>query len=44
MRLKIIHLLVDYLLRRVYVLREEMDEFEDECLADAGKPTWADCC
>lgn len=33
---KIIHLLVDYLLRRVYVLREEMDEFEDECLADAA--------
>ena len=33
---KIIHLLVDYLLRRVYVLREAMDEFEDECLADAG--------
>lgn len=33
---KIIHLLVDYLLRRVYALREEMDEFEDECLADAG--------
>lgn len=33
---KIIHLLVDYLLRRVYALREEMDEFEDECLADFG--------
>lgn len=33
---KIIHLLVDYLLRRVYVLREEMDEFEDECLDDAA--------
>ena len=33
---KIVHLLVDYLLRRVYALREEMDEFEDECLADAG--------
>ena len=33
---KIIHLLVDYLLRRVYTLREEMDEFEDECLADFG--------
>jgi len=34
---KIIHILVDYLLQRVYVLREEMDEFEDECLADVGK-------
>ncbi|MEO6976713.1 MAG: CorA family divalent cation transporter [Gallionella sp.] len=33
---KIIHMLVDYLLRRVYALREDMDEFEDECLADAG--------
>ncbi len=33
---KIIHLLVDYLLRRVYALREEMDEFEDECLTNFG--------
>jgi len=31
---KIIHMLVDYLLSRVYILREEMDEFEEECLAD----------
>ena len=31
---KIIHLLVDHLLRRVYTLREEMDEVEDACLAD----------
>ncbi|NWF39288.1 hypothetical protein F3F96_09085 [Mariprofundus sp. NF] len=34
---KIIHMLVDYLLSRVYVLREEMDEFEEECLADVNK-------
>jgi len=34
---RIIHMLVDYLLSRVYVLREEMDEFEEECLADVGK-------
>lgn len=34
---KIIHILVDHLLGRVYVLREEMEEFEDECLADVGK-------
>ena len=34
---KIIHILVDHLLARVYVLREEMEEFEDECLADVGK-------
>lgn len=34
---KIIHILVDHLLQRVYVLREEMDEFEDECLADVGR-------
>ena len=27
---KIIHLLVDYLLRRVYALREKMDELEDD--------------
>ena len=33
---KIIHMLVDYLLSRVYNLREEMDEFEDECLADVN--------
>lgn len=30
----IIHMLVDYLLQRTYALREEMDELEDECLAD----------
>ncbi len=34
---KIIHILVDHLLARVYVLREDMEEFEDECLADVGK-------
>jgi magnesium transporter len=34
---KIIHILVDHLLARVYVLREEMEEFEDECLTDVGK-------
>jgi magnesium transporter len=34
---KIIHILIDHLLLRVYVLRENMDEFEDECLADVGK-------
>jgi len=34
---KIIHILVDHLLNRVYVLREEMEEFEDECLSDVGK-------
>ena len=33
---KIIHMLVDYLLSRVYILREEMDEFEEECLADVN--------
>lgn len=33
---KIIHMLVDHLLRRAYHLREEMEEFEDECLADVG--------
>jgi len=33
---KIIHMLVDYLLSRVYILREEMDEFEEECLADVS--------
>ena len=34
---KIIHILIEHLLMRVYVLREDMDEFEDECLADVGK-------
>jgi len=34
---KIIHLLLEHLLHRVYTLREEMDEFEDDCLADIGK-------
>jgi len=34
---KIIHILVDHLLERVYVLREDMEEFEDECLTDVGK-------
>lgn len=34
---KIIHVLVDHLLQRVYVLRENMEEFEDECLLDVGK-------
>lgn len=33
---KIIHMLVDYLLKRTYLLRESMEEFEDECLANAG--------
>lgn len=33
---KILHMLVDYLLSRVNILREQLDEFEDECLADAG--------
>jgi len=33
---KIIHMLVDYLLSRVYILREEMDEFEEACLADVS--------
>ena|GEM_PF-1618281 len=33
---KIIHMLVDYLLARVYILREEMDVFEEECLADVN--------
>lgn len=33
---KIIHILVDYLLSRVYILREVMDEFEEECLADVN--------
>jgi len=33
---KIIHNLVDYLLTRVYILREEMDVFEEECLADVN--------
>lgn len=30
----VIHLLVDHLLQRAYVLREEMDDLEDACLAD----------
>ncbi len=39
---KIIHILVDSLLKRVYLLRENMDDLEDECLenvenADLGK-------
>lgn len=34
---KIIHMLVDYLLSRVYILREGMDEFEEECLADVNR-------
>jgi len=33
---KIIHILVDYLLKRTYLLRENLEEFEDECLANAG--------
>ena len=33
---KIIHMLVDYLLSRVYLLREVMDEFEEECLANVS--------
>ncbi len=33
---KMIHILVDYLLTRVYTLREEMDELEDECLSDVN--------
>jgi len=34
---KIIHKLVDHLLSRVYTLREDMDEFEEECLEDVNK-------
>jgi len=34
---KIIHILVNRLLHRVYVLRDDMDDFEDGCLADVGK-------
>ncbi|ATX81384.1 Mg2+ and Co2+ transporter CorA [Mariprofundus ferrinatatus] len=34
---RIIHKLVDHLLQRVYILREDIDEFEDECLADVSK-------
>ena len=34
---KIIHMLVNRLLHRVYVLRDEMDDFEDDCLDDVGK-------
>jgi len=33
---KIIHILVNRLLHRVYEMRDDMDEFEDECLADVG--------
>lgn len=33
----IIHTLVDHLLRRVYRLRETMEEFEDSCLTDVGR-------
>jgi len=33
---KMIHILVDYLLSRVYVLREEMDELEEACLSDVN--------
>ena len=31
---RIIHTLVDHLLRRVYAVRSEMDDIEDECLDD----------
>jgi len=34
---KIIHILVNRLLHRVYELRDVMDEFEDACLEDVGK-------
>jgi len=34
---KIIHILVNRLLHRVYEIRDAMDEFEDECLIDVGK-------
>lgn len=34
---KIIHILVNRLLHRVYEIRDTMDEFEDECLEDVGK-------
>lgn len=34
---KIIHILVNRLLARAYVMRDEIDEFEEECLADVGK-------
>lgn len=33
---KMIHILVDYLLSRVYKLREDMDELEEECLSDVS--------
>ncbi len=33
---KIIHILVDFLLSRVYILREAMDELEEECLSDVN--------
>lgn len=38
---KIIHILVDHLLHRVYQMREEMDDVEDNCLADVGKADMA---
>lgn len=34
---KIIHVLLDHLLWRVYILLEAMEEFEDECFTDVGK-------
>jgi len=34
---KIIHMLVNYLLNRTYQLRDDMEEFEDDCLSDVGK-------
>ncbi|MDD4977226.1 MAG: CorA family divalent cation transporter [Gallionella sp.] len=34
---KFVHHLIDPLLRRVYVLRDEMDDVEDECLANVDK-------
>lgn len=33
---KIIHILTNHLLARVYTLRENMDEFEEDCLADVN--------
>ena len=34
---KFVHHLIDPLLRRVYALRDEMDDVEDECLANVDK-------
>lgn len=34
---KYVHHLIDPLLRRVYALRDELDDVEDECLADVDK-------